>query len=118
MCRNSFVRASRVSDSRSVTPRPKRPPSAIPTSRVLWLAAFAIGWMVTGKTVHTKDGDPMQFVSFEDTTGIYEAVFFSRIYHECCHMLSPMRPYILKGKVEEDFGSLSLSVQGIQFLDR
>jgi error-prone DNA polymerase len=26
-----------------------------------------IGWLVTGKTVHTKDGEPMKFVSFEDT---------------------------------------------------
>ena len=66
-----------------------------------------IGWLVTGKTVHTKDGDPMKFVSFEDTTGIYEAVLFPRLYHQCCHMLSGMRPYLLKGKVEEDFGSLS-----------
>ncbi len=48
MCRKPFVRASRVSDSRSVTPGPERPPSAIPTSRILWLAAFAIAWMVTG----------------------------------------------------------------------
>jgi DNA polymerase III alpha subunit len=32
--------------------------------------------MVTGKTVHTKDGDEMKFVSFEDTTEISETVFF------------------------------------------
>jgi error-prone DNA polymerase len=77
-----------------------------------------VGWMVTGKTVHTKDGDEMKFVSFEDTTGIYEAVLFPRLYHQCCHMLSGMRPYLLKGKVEEDFGSLSLTVHQIGFLDR
>jgi error-prone DNA polymerase len=77
-----------------------------------------VGWMVTGKTVHTRDGDEMKFVSFEDTTGIYEAVLFPKIYHECCHMLSAMRPYVLKGRVEEDFGAISLTVQGIEFLDR
>jgi error-prone DNA polymerase len=77
-----------------------------------------IGWMVTGKTVHTRDGEPMKFVSFEDTTGLYETVFFPKVYNQFCHMLNEMRPYILKGKVEEDFGSMSLTVSWIGFLDR
>jgi error-prone DNA polymerase len=77
-----------------------------------------IGWLVTGKTVHTKDGEPMKFVSFEDTTGLYETVFFPRVYNRFCHMLNEMRPYILKGKVEEDFGSISVTVSWIGFLDR
>ena len=47
MCKKLFVRASRVSNFRSVTRRPERPPSVIPTSRVLWLVAFAIGWTMT-----------------------------------------------------------------------
>jgi error-prone DNA polymerase len=77
-----------------------------------------IGWLVTGKTVHTKNGEPMKFVSFEDTTGLYETVFFPKVYNQFCHMLNERRPYILKGKVEEDFGSISLAVHWIRFLDR
>ncbi len=77
-----------------------------------------IGWLVTGKTVHTKDGEPMKFISFEDTTGIYETVFFPKVYNQFCPMLNEMRPYILKGKVEEDFGSINLTVSWIGFLDR
>jgi DNA-directed DNA polymerase III PolC len=116
-----------------------------------------VGWMVTGKTVHTRDGDPMKFVSFEDTTGLYEAVFFPKVYNRFCHMLSlsshkfgaefipsglsaegaliglgfentsphlrtealsEMRPYLLKGKVEEDFTAVTLTVEWIDFLDR
>jgi len=77
-----------------------------------------IGWLVTGKTVHTKDGDPMKFVSFEDTTGLYETVFFPKEYNRFCHMLNEMRPYILKCKVEEDFGSITLTVAWIGFLDK
>jgi error-prone DNA polymerase len=76
-----------------------------------------VGWMVTAKTVHTRDGDPMKFVSFEDTTGLYEAVFFPKAYHRFCHMLSEMRPYLLKGKVEEDFTAVTLTVDWIEFLD-
>ena len=48
MCKKLSVLASRVSNFRSVTRRPERPPSVIPTSRVLWLVAFAIGWTMTG----------------------------------------------------------------------
>jgi error-prone DNA polymerase len=77
-----------------------------------------IGWLVTGKTVQTKDGDPMKFVSFEDTTGIYETVLFPKVYDRFCHMLNEMRPYLLKGKVEQDFTAVTLTVNGIGFLDR
>ncbi len=64
-----------------------------------------VGWLVTGKTVHTKDGDEMKFVSFEDTTGIYETVFFPKTFSRFCHMLNAFRPFILKGTVQETFGA-------------
>jgi len=77
-----------------------------------------IGWPVTGKTIHTKNGDPMKFISFEDTTGLYETVLFPTVYHRFCHLLSGSRPYILEGRVEEDFGSITLTVEWLGFLDR
>jgi len=116
-----------------------------------------IGWLVTGKTVQTKDGDPMKFVFFEDTAGNYETVLFPKVYDRFCHMLRPsphrsgaecilsglsaegastgfgfdntspdwriealneMRPYLLKGKVEQDFTALTLPVNGTEFPDR
>ncbi len=77
-----------------------------------------IGWLVTGKTAQTKDGDPMKFVSFKDTTCIFETVLFPKVYNRFCHMLNEMRPYLLKGKVEEDFTAVTLTVHWIEFLDR
>ena len=77
-----------------------------------------IGWMVTGKTVRTKDGNSMKFVSFEDTTGIYEAVFFPKVYHRHCNILYGSRAYIMKGRVEEDFGAINIQVNWIGFLDK
>jgi error-prone DNA polymerase len=77
-----------------------------------------IGWLITGKTVHTKDGEPMKFISFEDTTGLYETVFFPKVYNQFCPMLTGSRPYILEGRVEEDFGSISVTVSWIGFLDK
>jgi error-prone DNA polymerase len=77
-----------------------------------------VGWLVTGKTVHTRDGEPMKFISFEDPTGIYETVLFPKVYDQYCHMLNETRPYILKGRVEEDFGAITMTVNRIEFLDR
>jgi hypothetical protein len=47
MCKKLSVLASRVSNFRSVTRRPERPPSVIPAFRVLWLVAFAVVWTMT-----------------------------------------------------------------------
>jgi error-prone DNA polymerase len=33
-------------------------------------------------------------------------------------MLNAARPYILKGRVEEDFGAINITVNWIGFLDR
>ena len=77
-----------------------------------------IGWLITGKVVHTKDDEPMEFISFEDTTAIYETVFFPEVYRKFCRMLSNARPYLLRGVVEEDFGAISLTVKHIEYLDK
>jgi len=77
-----------------------------------------IGWLVTGKIVTTKDDEPMEFVSFEDTTAIYETTFFPRAYARFCGMLSTARPYLLRGTIEEDFGALTMTVDEVAFLDR
>ena len=60
-----------------------------------------LGWLITGKVVSTKDDEPMEFISFEDTTAIYETTFFPRPYERFCRMLATRRPYLLKGRVEE-----------------
>jgi DNA polymerase III alpha subunit len=57
----------------------------------------------------TKDGDPMQFVSFKDTTDIDETVFFPKEYNQLCPILNEMRPYIFKAKAEEDFDAFTLA---------
>ena len=77
-----------------------------------------VGWLVTGKIVTTKDDEPMEFVSFEDTTAIYETVFFPRAYERFCRMLTTARPYVLRGRIEEEFGVATLRVEEVEFLRR
>src|SRR5262249_56038343 len=75
-----------------------------------------IGWLVTSKMVTSQDDEPMEFVSFEDTTALYETTFFPDAYRRFCHMLSHTQPYILRGRVEEDFGAVSLTPPEPRFL--
>jgi len=75
------------------------------------------GWWVTGKPVQTRLGQPMEFVSFEDTTGIFDTTFFPRAYERFCRMLARHRPYLLQGRVEEEFGVTTLNVDRLEWLD-
>ena len=71
------------------------------------------GLLITGKVVHTKRGDPMEFLTFEDETGMVETTFFPKAYSRFCAMLGKDRPFILSGKVEEDFGAHTLTVERV-----
>jgi DNA polymerase-3 subunit alpha/error-prone DNA polymerase len=75
-----------------------------------------IGWLVTGKLVYSRHGEPMEFVSFEDTDAIYETTFFPDAFKKFAHMLDRTRPYVLSGKVDEDFGAHSLTVEDVEFM--
>ncbi len=71
------------------------------------------GLLITGKVVHTKHGDPMKFLTFEDETGLVETIFFPKAYRRFCAILDRSRPFILNGKVEEDFGAVTMTVNRV-----
>ncbi|MCE9584857.1 MAG: DNA polymerase III subunit alpha [Planctomycetes bacterium] len=77
-----------------------------------------IGWWITGKVVETKAGAPMEFVSFEDTSAIYETTFFPEAYAKFCQRLTHTKPFVLKGKVELDFDVPSLVVEDCRWLEK
>jgi len=72
------------------------------------------GWLITGKVVKTKKGDPMKFLTFEDETGIVETVFFPKPYALFCHMLSYGKPYLIHGKLDSNWGAITLTVDHTQ----
>jgi len=92
----------------------------VPASRIGKYTGRSVtmaGWWVTGKPVSTKDGEPMEFVTFEDTTATFETTFFPRTYARFCRKLDRSRPCLLRGKVEEEFGVATLNVQWMGSLD-
>ncbi len=76
------------------------------------------GWLITGKTVRTKHGEAMQFLTFEDETGLVETTFFPKTYKRYCHMLDTGHPFLLRGKVEEDYGAITLTVDAVQAITK
>jgi error-prone DNA polymerase len=72
------------------------------------------GWLITGKTVSTHKREPMQFLTFEDETGLVEATFFPEPYRRFHMMLDWSHPYLLSGLVEENFGVPTLTVDGVE----
>jgi DNA polymerase-3 subunit alpha/error-prone DNA polymerase len=76
------------------------------------------GLLITGKVVNTKHGDPMEFLTFEDETGLVETTFFPKAYRRFCAIPDPNRPFILSGKVEEDFGAVTLTVDRVDCIQR
>jgi error-prone DNA polymerase len=72
------------------------------------------GMLITGKVVHTKHGEPMEFLTFEDDTGLIETTFFPKAYRRFCSIIDGSRPFILYGEVEEDFGAVTMTVNRVE----
>jgi len=60
----------------------------------------------------------MEFLTFEDETGIVETTFFPDAYRRFCHIIDRERPYLLFGKVEDDWGAVTLTVERVSVLTR
>ncbi len=70
-----------------------------------------MGWMVTEKIVATKKGEPMEFVTFEDQTSLYDATFFPDTYRRYCHLLASNQGYLVTGILEEHFATVTITVR-------
>ncbi|HET6796717.1 MAG TPA: DNA polymerase III subunit alpha [Gemmatimonadales bacterium] len=79
---------------------------------------LAAGMLTTAKPVHTVRDEPMEFVTFDDGEGLIEAVLFPRVYRERGHVLFDQGPFIFRGKVEEEFGAVTLTLTHIDRLQR
>ena len=75
-----------------------------------------IGWLVTEKMAQTKAGDPMEFITLEDTTALYDATLFPDVYRRVCQLLAPDQAYVLRGRIEEEFGVATLTVEDLEYL--
>jgi len=75
-----------------------------------------IGWLLTEKIVSTKKGEPMEFMTLEDQTGMYDATLFPNRYREYCHLLATNQAYVVTGLVEEHFSTVTVTAKTLQLL--
>ena len=94
-----------------------RPVPASQVQRFVGQRITMVGILITEKAADTKYGQAMEFITLEDVTALYDATLFPEVYRRCCHLLSPNRPYIVYGLVEESFGVATLTVHDLQPLE-
>ncbi|MDI3464744.1 MAG: DNA polymerase III subunit alpha [Nitrospira sp.] len=94
-----------------------RPVPASQMPRYVGRRIIMVGVLITEKAAETKHGQTMEFITLEDMTALYDATLFPDVYRRCCHLLSPNRPYVVRGLVEETFGVVTLTVVDLQLLE-
>jgi DNA polymerase III alpha subunit len=81
-------------------------------------SVLCAGMLTTSKPVHTVKDEPMEFATFDDGHGLIEAVLFPDVYRARGHVLFDQGPFIFRGKVEEEFGAVTLTITRIDRLER
>jgi error-prone DNA polymerase len=76
------------------------------------------GMLTTAKPVHTREDEPMEFATFDDGDGLVETVLFPQVYRERGHVLFDQGPFIFRGKVEQEFGVITLTITHLDRLER
>ena len=62
--------------------------------------------------------EPMEFATFDDGHGLIETVLFPDVYRDRGHVLFDQGPFIFRGKVEEEFGAVTVTITQLDRLER
>ncbi|HDP68709.1 MAG TPA: DNA polymerase III subunit alpha [Candidatus Marinimicrobia bacterium] len=76
------------------------------------------GVYITRKVTSTRQREPMEFVTFEDETDIFECVMFPDSYKEFGDLLNWESLFVIRGKVEVAFGVYTITVEKLGSLRR
>jgi DNA-directed DNA polymerase III PolC len=79
--------------------------AATPSGTSVRLAAVVAAM----RRVMTKQG-PLQFITFEDETGLLEAVVFPVVYRQLGERVTTPGPFLVEGKVRDQQGAVHLEV--------
>jgi len=72
-----------------------------------------VGWCITSRTVITTHDELMEFVSFEDTTAIFETNLFPQAFRRHAHLIDLNEPFVLRGRITDDHGCVTLNVSDV-----
>lgn len=76
-----------------------------------------VGWCITSRIVITTHDELMEFVmkfvSFEDTTAIFETNIFLQAFRRYAHLIDLHAPFVIRGRVTEDHGCVTLNAASV-----
>ncbi|MBC8278478.1 MAG: DNA polymerase III subunit alpha [FCB group bacterium] len=74
-----------------------------------------LGWAISHKRIKTKKtNEYMKFLSLEDLSGTFEVTLFPKAYKRLAVKTRDRGPYLVKGKIEDDSGVLSLVCEELE----
>lgn len=77
------------------------------------------GVYITRKETSTvKSQDPMEFLTLEDETDIYECVLFPNVFQQYGDLLLWENLFLLRGKVEKSFGVITVTIEKLGSLSK
>ncbi len=80
--------------------------------RLVGQTVYLAGVYITRKETRTiETGDPMEFITLEDETDIYEGVLFPEAFQKYGDLLLWETLFILRGKVEQSFGVITVTIE-------
>ncbi|OCA91370.1 DNA polymerase III subunit alpha [Bacillus sp. FJAT-27225] len=68
-------------------------------------------YVTSSKVIRTKKGEPMSFLTMNDSTGDLEAVAFPDVYRKYSKLLNQGRMAVVEGKTEERNGKLQFMIR-------
>ena len=92
--------------------------SSVDLPRYVGKAVLCAGMLTTAKPVHTAKDEPMQFATFDDGAGLVETVLFPEVHRTRGHVLFDPGPFIFRGKVEEEFGAVTVTITHLERMER
>jgi len=69
------------------------------------------GVLITTKVTSTRKREPMEFITLEDETDIYECVMFPDAFAAYGDLLNWEKLFIIRGKVEVAFGVYTITIE-------
>lgn len=82
-------------------------------------AAVRLGAVVTAvKTIRTKRGDQMAFITLEDMRGTVEVTVFSSLYEQTADLLGEDQPVLVEGQIQRDENTVKLLADKIIPIDQ
>ena len=76
------------------------------------------GVLITTKVTATRKHEPMEFITLEDETDIYECIMFPDVFAEYGDLLNWEKLFIIRGRVEVAFGVYTITIEKMGSMQR